>query len=119
MKRQHIFVNFKRFDVPSAMGGVNRTGVRHWAGDIVRQTLPTLETYGRDETRFAMYFPEGQIFDAVDALGDGDALEIGCQGVYRKDVAPGGNFGAFTTLRPAAAARAMGCTSVIIGHCEE
>ena len=119
MKRQHIFVNFKRFDVPSAMGGVNRTGVRHWAGDIVRQTLPTLETYGRDETRFAMYFPEGQIFDAVDALGDGDALEIGCQGVYRKDVAPGGNFGAFTTLRPAAGARAMGCTSVIIGHCEE
>ena len=119
MKRQHIFVNFKRFDVPSAMGGVNRTGVRHWAGDIVRQTLPTLETSGRDETRFAMYFPEGQIFDAVDALGDGNALEIGCQGVYRKDVAPGGNFGAFTTLRPAAAARAMGCTSVIIGHCEE
>ena len=31
----------------------------------------------------------------------------------------GGNFGAFTTLRPAAAAKALGCDYVIIGHCEE
>ena len=31
----------------------------------------------------------------------------------------GGNFGAFTTLRPASAAKALGCESVIIGHCEE
>ena len=31
----------------------------------------------------------------------------------------GGNFGAFTTLRPASAARALGCEYVIIGHCEE
>ena len=119
MKRQHICVNFKRFDVPSSMGGVNRTGVRHWAGDIVRQTLPTLSTWDPAEARFAMYLPEGQILDAVDALSGSSTIEIGCQGVYRKDVAPGGNFGAFTTLRPAAAAKAMGCTSAIIGHCEE
>ena len=35
------------------------------------------------------------------------------------DTAVGGNFGAFTTNRPAAAARALGCTDTLIGHCEE
>ena len=46
-------------------------------------------------------------------------MRLGCQGVYRDDTAPGGNFGAFTTNRPAAAAKALGCESVLIGHCEE
>ena len=31
----------------------------------------------------------------------------------------GGNFGAFTTSRTANAARALGCSCVLIGHCEE
>ena len=35
------------------------------------------------------------------------------------NTAVGGNFGAFTTNRPASIAKAMGCTSTIIGHCEE
>ena len=38
---------------------------------------------------------------------------------YRDDTAENGNFGAFTTNRTANAAKAMGCSSVIIGHCEE
>ena len=46
-------------------------------------------------------------------------MKLGCQGVYRDDTALGGNFGAFTTNRPAAAAKALGCESVLIGHCEE
>ena len=45
--------------------------------------------------------------------------EVGCQGVYRQDVAPGVNFGAYTTNRPAAAMKALGVSSTIIGHCEE
>ena len=45
--------------------------------------------------------------------------EAGLRGVYRDDTALGGNFGAFTTNRPAAAAKALGCESVLIGHCEE
>ena len=35
------------------------------------------------------------------------------------DTAVGGNFGAFTTNRPAAAMKAAGCETTIIGHCEE
>ncbi|MCQ4728113.1 triose-phosphate isomerase, partial [Anaerotignum faecicola] len=42
-----------------------------------------------------------------------------CQGVYRDDTAVGGGFGAFTTNRTANAAKAIGCTTTIIGHCEE
>ena len=46
-------------------------------------------------------------------------VQVGCQGVYRMNTAVGGNFGAFTTNRPASIAKAMGCTSTIIGQCEE
>ncbi len=53
------------------------------------------------------------------AKTDDSPVQIGCQGVFRNDVQPGGNFGAFTTGRPAAAMKAAGCEAVIIGHCEE
>lgn len=44
---------------------------------------------------------------------------IGCQSVFRDDVAEGRNFGAFTSNRTAKAMKALGCGSVLIGHCEE
>ena len=47
------------------------------------------------------------------------SINLGCQGVFREDITPGGNFGAFTTNRPAAAAKNLGCTWTIIGHSEE
>ena len=120
MNKQHVFVNFKRFDVPLSMGGVNRTGsIEHWAEDIIGKVIEELESYTPDEVRFAMYFPESQILSAVRAKGKSRALEIGSQGVYRYDVSEGGNFGAFTTLRPASIVSAMGCSTTIIGHCEE
>ena len=119
MRRQHIFVNFKRFDVPASLGGVNRGDVSGWAERIISGTLPGLSAYDSESVRFAMYFPESQLFGALGALGSSDRIEIGCQGVCRSDVAKGGNFGAFTTLRPAAAMAAMGVRSAIIGHCEE
>lgn len=43
----------------------------------------------------------------------------GCAGVFREDVEPGGNFGAFTTNKPAAALKAIGCSWVVVGHSEE
>src|SRR5699024_10348723 len=46
-------------------------------------------------------------------------LTVGCQSVYRDDVAAGHNFGAFTANRTAKAMKALGCGSVLIGHCEE
>ncbi len=115
---QHIYVNFKRFDVPPEMGGVNRLApASDYGRTVVASVLPVLEQYQNVE--FAHFYPESQIPGALAVLGGSRTLEIGCQGVYRKDVSVGGNFGAFTTSRPASAMAALGCTITIIGHCEE
>ena len=115
---QHIYVNFKRFDVPASMGGVNRIAeASSYAPEIVRQVVPSLGRY-RGKAEFVHFYPESGIVDAVKAA-DPELLSIGCQGVYRADVEIGGNFGAFTTNRPASAMAAIGCTHTIIGHCEE
>ena len=117
---KHIFVNFKRFDIPKAQGGVNSLApVELWAKTIVDGVGSALKKYDKEDVEFAMYFPEAHILNAVGSLKDGDALAIGCQGVYRDDTAVGGNFGAFTTNLTANAAKAMGCKTTIIGHCEE
>lgn len=116
---EHIYVNFKRFDVPAALGGVNRLSpAAEYGRTVVEKTLEGIEAY-RGKAEFAFFLPEAQVPGALEALGGKDILSIGCQGVYRRDVAPGGNFGAFTTSRPAASMKALGCSSVIIGHCEE
>ena len=117
---QHIYVNFKRFDIPPTLGGVNRLGNgKEWAKLIVDSTLPALKQYSSTEVRFTHFYPEVHIIGALEAKGDSSALSIGCQGVYRSDTSVGGNFGAFTTNRPANAMQALGCNDTIIGHCEE
>ena len=68
---------------------------------------------------FVQYFPEAHILGAVAAQCEGSPVQVGSQSVYRMNTAVGGNFGAFTTNRPASIVKAMGCTSTIIGHCEE
>ena len=116
---KHLCLNLKRFDVPAALGGVNRLAVGpDWAKRIVSGTREALEAY-REAARFPMYFPEAHVIAAAATAGEESPIEVGCQSVYRQDVAPGGNFGAFTTNRPAAAMKALGVRSTIIGHCEE
>ena len=117
---KHLYLNLKRFDVPVEFGGVNRlAGVAEWGGYIVSSTQEALAKYDPSEVEFAQFFPEAHILGAAAAKKPGSPVKIGCQGVHRADTAVGGNFGAFTTLRPASAAKALGCESVIIGHCEE
>lgn len=117
---KHIYLNLKRFDVPVEFGGVNRLmPVGSWAASIVKDTQEELFRYDPRKVEFAMYFPEMHLIGAVSAKRKESPLRIGCQGVYRMDTAVGGNFGAFTTNRPASALAAAGCETVIIGHCEE
>ncbi len=117
---KHIFLNLKRFDVPVEAGGVNRLApLNEWGKTIVEGTQEGLAKYNSDEVEFAMYLPEAHILSAVGAKKEESALKIGTQGVYRMDTAVGGNFGAFTTNRCASIVEAMGCESVLIGHCEE
>ncbi len=117
---KHIFLNLKRFDIPREAGGVNSIApIDQWGKYIVSNTQENLKRYENEDVEFAMYFPEAHLIPAVNALGENSPVKIGCQGVYREDTAVGGNFGAFTTNRTANAAKAIGCTTTIIGHCEE
>ena len=117
---KHLYLNLKRFDIPVDLGGINRLApVNEWGAYIVNHTQEMLKCYDPKEVEFVQFFPEAHILNASAALCENSPVQIGHQGIYRMDTAVGGNFGAFTTNCPAAAAAAMNCTSVIIGHCEE
>ncbi|MCL2477938.1 MAG: triose-phosphate isomerase [Treponema sp.] len=123
---KYIFVNLKRFDVPLEFGGVNRIAApAEWAQTIIGKVCPGLEKYQKagasgDEVSFTFFFPEAHVLSAAAAAHNAKSpVLIGCQGVHWDDIAKGGNFGAFTAAKPAAALAALGCDSVIIGHCEE
>ena len=117
---KHIYLNLKRFDIPKAYGGVNALApVEDWAEAIVRGTQETLSDPAFSGAEYVMFFPEAHLLPAAAAKTADSPLRLGCQGVHREDTAVGGNFGAFTTLRTANAAKALGCECALIGHCEE
>ncbi len=116
---KYLFLNLKRFDVPPEFGGVNRLApIASWGRFIVEKTGGGLKQFA-DRAEFVQFFPEAHLLAARAALTDGSPIRLGCQGVFRSDLEVGGNFGAFTSSRPAAAARALGCDYALIGHCEE
>lgn len=133
----YIFLNLKRFDIPVESGGVNSlASVATWGGSIASALEAGLESrfspYGQpgtpqeEETCFVAFFPEAHLLGAAAVLsvtnggaGSDTRLLTGCQSVHHADTAKGGNFGAFTSLRTANAARSLGCRWTIIGHSEE
>ena len=117
---KHIYLNLKRFDVPVELGGVNRLApVKDWGAAVVGGTQEALKKYDPDKVEFVQYLPEAHLLGAAAALAADSPVKLGSQGVYRMNTAVGGNFGAFTTNRPASIVKAMGCSSTLIGHCEE
>jgi triosephosphate isomerase len=70
------------------------------------------------------FLPEALIPTAIETLkpysdSEKAGLAVGCQSVFRDDIRVGGNFGAFTTNRPATAMKEIGCGWTIIAHSEE
>ena len=117
---KHLYLNLKRFDILPEYGGVNRlAGAADWGAYIVRQTQQALREFASADAEFVQFFPEAHLLGAAGALEENSPVQLGCQGVYRADAAPGGNFGAFTTNLPASAAAMLGCGYTLIGHCEE
>ena len=121
---RQIFVNLKRFDVPVSMGGIcPKEDTAAWTRDVIDAAVDA--GLGRlDGIGVTFFFPEALIPAAMEqrARYNVDAvrsLTLGCQSVYRQDVQKGGNFGAFTTNLPAAAAKALGCEWALIAHSEE
>lgn len=121
---KEIYVNLKRFDVPKEMGGIcPEKNPVDWIKSTVSKTIE--EGLGNIPGVSVTYFlPEALLVPAFHELSQYSEKEIGCfaigcQGVFREDVVPGGNFGAFTANRPAAAMKALGCSWTMIGHSEE
>ncbi|SHE52029.1 triose-phosphate isomerase [Alkalibacter saccharofermentans] len=119
-----IFINLKRFDVPREMGGIcDLTNPKKWIENIVEKSIEL--GLGKLEGFQIVYMiPESLIITANEKLKsyaseDRASLKIGSQSVYKDDIKKGGNFGAFTTKLPAAAASNMGCKDTIIAHSEE
>lgn len=118
MKR--IYVNLKRFDVPVEFGGVNRTGdLATWGSRLVGALQELSQAYEPAQADFVVFLPEAHLIPAAASRSASGRLRLGCQGVYREDTGVGGNFGAFTTNRPASIAAALGCEAVLVGHWEE
>ena len=119
-----IFINLKRFDVPKSLGGICPVeNPKQWIENITDQSVK-LGIGNLEDINVTYLLPEALIIPAIEKLStypekQTSSINIGCQGVYRENVKPGGNFGAFTTNLPAAAAKNMGCTWSIIGHSEE
>lgn len=119
-----IFINLKRFDVPKSLGGICPIeNPKTWAENIIDESVK-LGIGSLENINVTYLFPESLIIPAIEKLSTYPkeqtlSINIGCQGVYRENVKLGGNFGAFTTNLPAAAAKNMGCTWSIIGHSEE
>lgn len=115
---KHIYLNLKRFDIVPERGGVNRLAAPDAWGEAVASSIrPVAERY-QDVAEFAAFLPEAHLIGACRAA-KASPLGIGCQGVHTEDSAPGGNFGAFTTLRTANSMAELGCSWALIGHCEE
>ena len=100
------------------MGGVNDlAGVDDWGAHITLAISNGLPEYS--DAKFVVFFPEAHILGAKQAQQNKPVPAFGCQGIHFDNVAPGHNFGALTSSLPAAAAVALGCEWVMIGHCEE
>jgi triosephosphate isomerase len=115
---KYIYLNLKRFDIPSSLGGVNRLAESpEWGPFIIRSITEPLAAMG-DSMSFTVFFPEAHIIGAASAASPRQIPRIGCQSVFFEDTGSG-NIGAFTSSRTANAAKALGCVDTIIGHCEE
>ena len=119
-----IFVNLKRFDVPKKFGGVcHEADSSKWIESIIRKTVE----FGlgkSDKVHLTYLLPESLLIPAVKVMtaypqSEIETIDIGSQGVFRENISPGGNFGAFTSNLPAVAAYNVGCTWTMIGHSEE
>ena len=116
---KHIFLNLKRFDIPTEFGGVNRIApISEYGKTVVTAVQDALKQYDPSCVDFTVFFQEAQLLPAIAARNEGSPLQIGAQSVHYLDTGVNG-FGAFTSQRPASALAAIGCEAVMIGHCEE
>ncbi len=122
---KYIFLNLKRFDIIPEFGGVNSIATpSRWGVHIAESLSSQLSQHPEflDHYLFPIFLPEAHLIPAAEVLSTcKNAVRplLGCQSIHHADTVPGGNFGAFTTLRTANSVKQLGCTWTIIGHSEE
>lgn len=120
----HIFVNLKRFEASREMGGLcDFSCPEEWINFVMQECVKK-GLGNMDDIVLTFFLPESLLATAkksLSALSEEAKRNIylGCQSVYREDITPGGNFGAFTSNRPASVVKAIGSSWSIIGHSEE
>lgn len=114
---KHIIVNLKRFDIPKAYHGVSECEPSAYIDTILLPLVEPLKKY--PDLSFIIYPPEAYLIRACELVKESPNIRIGCQANHYEDVSKEGNFGAFTSLRPASAMKAIGAQSSLIGHFEE
>jgi triosephosphate isomerase len=119
-----IFVNLKRFEVPRRLGGIcPESDPKKWIKTVIDKTI-RLGICTSNKIHLTYLLPESLLITAIERLrqypgAEKRNLDIGCQSVFRENILPNGNFGAFTANLPAAAAAHIGCAWTMIGHSEE
>jgi triosephosphate isomerase len=119
-----IFINLKRFDVAKKYGGLcPKDDPIEWIEEVIDQSIAS-DLGNLTSKKLVFLLPEGLIPSAIGKINQytkdkTTSLSIGSQGVHWEDISPGKNFGAYTTLLPASAAKNLGCKWTIIGHSEE
>jgi len=117
-----MHVNLKRFDVPKSAGGIcPHSDPVSWIKHVLTHVMET-SSYASSHVNVVFYPPESLLHSANETLAAVEVpfpISLGSQGVFREDLEPGGNFGAFTTSLTARAALTYGCTYALIGHSEE
>ncbi len=119
-----IFVNLKRFEVSKEKGGIcPMDNPIEWTKWVVDESIKL--NLGNIDNVFVCYLlPEATLYTGLSTLNGypeskRTRLNLGCQSVYRADIKAGGNFGAFTSNRPALAMKEIGCNWTMIAHSEE
>jgi triosephosphate isomerase len=86
--------------------------IRNIISQLVSRGINNSESY-----KLVFLLPEGLLGDGCAAAGK--EVDIGCQSVHHFDTQSGGNFGAFTSFKPATAQKNLGAAWTIIAHSEE
>lgn len=122
MSRYNFFVDLKRFEVAGEYGGICRDpDPISWARRLIRRSVE-LGLDRRSDIEVTYYFPESCLVPAMEAMREcdcGPGLNVGSQGLYRRDTAPGGDYGAMTGTRPASAMLSLGCRRSLVAHSDE
>ncbi len=120
---KQIFVNLKRFEVPRRLGGVCPVeDPIAWITGVMESTWSSgwqgAATW-RSPTSCPNHCWRPRRERCARARPRASPPALGVQGVHWADIAPGQNFGAFTSLTPATSARHLGAEWSMVGHSEE